>query len=93
MDFKAHLFICTNKPDKEGKCGSKGSEKLRDELKARCKEAFGKTGEYRVNSSGCLGHCERGITAVIYPQGKWFFELTTDDGDLLFEEFKKALGK
>lgn len=89
--MKAHLFICTNKPDKDGKCGSKGSEELRAELKQRCKEAFGKNLDLRVNSSGCLGQCERGITAVLYPQGKWFFELNKKDGDILFEAVKEAM--
>lgn len=91
--MKAHLFICTNRPDIEGKCGSKGSEDLRSELKHRCKEVFGKSDDLRINSSGCLGFCERGITAVLYPQGKWFHELTQKDGDLLIDEVSKALKK
>lgn len=89
--MKAHLFICTNKPDKEGKCGAKGSEELRSELKQRCKEAFGKNESLRINSSGCLGFCERGITAVLYPEGKWFFDLSKKDGDQLFDEVAQAL--
>lgn len=91
--MKAHLFVCTNKPDKEGKCGSKGSEDLRAELKQRCKEAFGKTPDLRINSSGCLGFCERGISAVLYPEGKWFFDLNKKDGDQLFAEVTKAMKK
>ena len=27
---------------------------------------------------GCLGHCEQGITAVLYPEGRWFTHLTTE---------------
>ena len=89
--MKAHLFVCTNKPDKEGKCGSKGSEELRSLLKQRCKETFGKTSDLRINSSGCLGFCERGIPAVLYPEGKWFYELSKDDGDVLFNEVSKVM--
>lgn|SRR5690606_8202616 len=90
MDFKVHLFVCTNAPDRPGKCGHKGSEKLRDELKKRCREAFGNC-DVRVNASGCLGHCEEGITAVIYPQGKWFFHLKPEDNDRLFREVADLL--
>ncbi len=87
---KLHLFICTNSPDKEGRCGHKGSENLKKEVKMACSQ-FGK--EVRINSSGCLGQCEKGIAAVLYPQGKWFFNHTAEDKDfftnLITEEIKK----
>jgi predicted metal-binding protein len=81
--YKTHLFICTASPEKPGKCGHKNSEALRRELKEVCKHEFGK--DVRINASGCLGHCERGINAVIYPSGKWFHELTDKDGAQLLE--------
>lgn len=88
MDFyKTHLFICTNAPDKKGKCGHKDSDNLRKELKERSKDEFGKA--VRVNSAGCLGFCERGIAAVIYPEGKWMLDVTKKDADLIFEEIKR----
>ena len=92
-EYKAHLFICTNAPDKEGKCGHKKSENLRKNLKARAQQDLGK--EVRVNMSGCLGFCEKGIAAVIYPQQKWFFNLSDNkqDEEKLFEELKKALAE
>lgn len=89
--YKAHLFICTNSPEKSGKCGGKGAEDLRKDLKERCKNAFGK--EVRVNSAGCLGYCERGIAAVIYPQEKWYFDLTKHDADFLFGKVCKQMKK
>ena len=85
--YKTHLFICTNSPDKDGKCGSKGAENLRKSLKESCREEFGK--DVRVNSSGCLGHCEQGIAAVIYPQGDWLLELKEKDQDLLLEAVRR----
>lgn len=87
-EYKAHLFVCTNAPDKEGKCGHKNSENMRRSLKERCAKEFGK--DVRVNMSGCLGFCEKGIAAVIYPQEQWFFNLTTQDEDLLFNAVKDA---
>jgi (2Fe-2S) ferredoxin len=91
MSYKTHLFICTNASDKPGKCGSKGSEGLRRNLKERCAEKFGKS--MRVNASGCLGHCERGIAAVLYPKGDWFLDLTPADEDRLFKAVVEEMGQ
>ena len=88
---KLHLFICTNKPDSKGKCGSKNSERLRHEVKELCRDKFGK--EIRVNSAGCLGLCELGINAVLYPEGRWFHNLTDQDGKSLFKAVKESFNK
>lgn len=87
IGYRTHLFVCTNSPDKESKCGGKGSEHLRKELKDLCKKEFGK--EVRVNSSGCLGHCEHGICAVIYPAGEWLLDLKKKDTDFVMEKIRK----
>ncbi len=79
--YKTHVFVCTNGSDKPGKCGNKNSEALRQELKQKCKGLP----DVRINSSGCLGFCEKGIAAVIYPQAKWFFELTDADCEKLLQ--------
>lgn len=92
MSYKKHLFICTagHDPNSQGnpkKCGGKGSDKLRAELKETCKNLYGK--DVRVNSAGCLGYCEKGITAVIYPQNEWFYELTDQDSSKLLDALEK----
>lgn len=90
--LKSHLFICTNGPDKEGKCGHKRSEQMRRTLKERCAaEPWGK--DIRINSSGCLGECEQGIVAVMYPLTQWYFELKDTDGETLFQAVKNAVEK
>lgn len=91
MDFKAHLFICTNSPEKSSKCGSKNSEELRRRLKKRANERWGKS--VRVNASGCLGHCENGIACVLYPKNKWFLDIREKDEDKLFEALEKAVAE
>jgi (2Fe-2S) ferredoxin len=91
MEYELHLFICTNEKQKGDSCGPKGSIELRDELKKRLKEKYGK--RLRVNASGCLGPCEKGINAVLYPQGKWFHFLTLKDVDMLEEYMIQEMEK
>lgn len=71
--YDAHLFVCTNRrPDghRRGSCAARGSEGLRDYMKARAKELG--IANLRVNSAGCLDRCELGPCLVIYPEGVWY---------------------
>ena len=71
--YATHIFVCTNRrPDNHprGCCAVRGSEKLRDYMKARAKEL--KIPGIRVNSAGCLDRCEFGPAMVIYPEGVWY---------------------
>lgn len=80
--YERHVFVCTNERPAghpRGCCKGKGSEKLRDYLKARAKEAG--LGRVRINSAGCLDRCELGPTVVIYPEGVWYSPKTTADMD------------
>ncbi|MGE3757182.1 MAG: ferredoxin [Pseudobdellovibrionaceae bacterium] len=91
---KVHLFICTNSPDKKGKCGYLNSEKLRKRLKERISDETDWSKEdVRVNASGCLGQCENGIAAVIYPKREWFFHLeeNSDSEDKIWKALTKAV--
>ncbi len=87
--IKKHLFICTNGADRPGKCGIKNSENLRSQLKDLCKKQSWSS-SVRVNSAGCLGTCEKGISAVLYPEGKWFFHLTESDVQKLYTELESV---
>ena len=80
--YEAHVFCCTNERPAghpRGCCKAKGSEKLRDYMKARAKE-FGLS-RVRINTSGCLDRCELGPTMVIYPEGVWYHVETREDVD------------
>ncbi len=71
--FTTHVFVCGNRrPEghERGCCASKGSEKIRDYMKARVKE-LGLKG-VRINQAGCLDRCELGPCAVLYPEGVWY---------------------
>ena len=71
--FACHVFVCTNRrPEghKKGSCAARGSEHLRDYMKARAKELG--IASVRINSAGCLDRCEFGPTIVLYPSGVWY---------------------
>jgi (2Fe-2S) ferredoxin len=84
LHFEAHVFVCCNRrPDghPRGSCAAKGSERLRDYMKARAKELG--IPSVRINQAGCLDRCELGPCVVIYPDGVWYRVQTTEDVDLV----------
>lgn len=92
--YEAHVFVCCNRrPDghRRGSCAAKGSEGLRDYMKARAKE-LGLKG-VRVNMAGCLDRCEFGPTVVIYPEGVWYKIETKQDVDEVLETHLLAGGR
>lgn len=87
MYYRAHLFVCCNRrPDghPRGSCAARGSETLRDYMKARAKQ-LGLKG-VRVNLAGCLDRCELGPCMVIYPEGFWYKIESTSDIDTILEQ-------
>jgi (2Fe-2S) ferredoxin len=84
--FDFHVFACTNRrPDghKRGSCAARGSEKLRDYMKARVRELG--LERVRINTAGCLDRCELGPCIVVYPEGVWYRVRTTEDVDRVLE--------
>lgn len=79
--LKLHVFVCTNKKANGECCADKGSQKLRDELKARMAQLPESQNKIRINASGCLGKCEEGIAIAIYPEGQWLTNVQTTDLD------------
>ncbi len=92
--FQHHVFVCTNRrPDGHvrGSCAARGSEKLRDYMKATAK-ALGLQ-SIRINTAGCLDRCERGPCIVIYPEGIWYRVDTPADVDRVLQEHVQAGGR
>ena len=84
--YRAHVFCCTNERPEghpRGCCKHKGSERLRDYMKARAKELGLK--DVRINTSGCLDRCELGPSMVIYPEGVWYTVRTREDVDEILQ--------
>lgn len=93
--FDAHVFVCCNRrPDghPRGSCAAKGSERLRDYMKARAKE-LGLAPRVRVNMAGCLDRCEHGPCIVIYPEGIWYSVGSTADVDRVLIEHVQQGGR
>jgi (2Fe-2S) ferredoxin len=87
--LNAHLFICCR--EREGNkacCSKKGAESLFEELKSWVKSE-GLKAKIKVSKSSCLGHCEEGITACLYPQNQWFTHIKKDN----LEDLQKMLTK
>ena len=94
LHFEAHIFVCCNRrPDghSRGSCAERGSERLRDYMKARAKE-LGLPG-IRVNTAGCLDRCEQGPCVVIYPEGVWYKIETNADVDAILERHVRDGGR
>jgi len=79
-----HLFICTRQREDKPSCGGKDSAELVKILKTKVKDA-GLKPSHKVTASGCLGPCAFGISAVMYPEGDLYTELTLDDAEKLFQ--------
>jgi (2Fe-2S) ferredoxin len=84
---EVHAFVCTRVKEGGESCGPKGSAELRERLKKWVKTE-GLKGRVKITASLCLGHCEKGITVCIYPQGKWYFKV---DKDSDFENLQKEI--
>ncbi len=85
--FRRHLFICINErtpDDPRGCCRAKGSEAVAEALK-KAAHARGLKRIVRVNKSGCLDQCARGITVVVYPEAVWYGGVTLEDVDEIVE--------
>jgi (2Fe-2S) ferredoxin len=92
--YRVHVFCCTNERPPghpRGCCKEKGSEKLRNYLKARAKEEG--LCNVRINASGCLDRCELGPAMVIYPEGVWYRYETASDLDEILERHVKHGGR
>ncbi len=84
--FEFHVFACVNRrPDehKRGSCAARGSEKLRDYMKARAKELG--VPNVRINGAACLDRCELGPCVVVYPEGVWYRIGSTADVDRVLQ--------
>jgi (2Fe-2S) ferredoxin len=81
--YKKHIFVCTGT-----KCAPESSPSLYEWLKIRLKELNLHVGETRIQRSQCqcLGVCEGGPLAVIYPEGIWYHHLDVPKLERVIQE-------
>ncbi len=70
--FRRHFFVCTNKRDGRPACEDHGAKDALARVKAAVNAlpAAERAG-VRLSSAGCLGRCDHGPVAVVYPEGEW----------------------
>jgi (2Fe-2S) ferredoxin len=87
--YDIHLFVCTNQRElpKTG-CGDLGSMDLLATLKKEISQR-NLQNRIRINKAGCLSMCEKGPAMVLYPHGKWFFNVKPEDLSEILNEISK----
>jgi (2Fe-2S) ferredoxin len=86
--FERHVFVCENRRPPghpKGCCAERNAAAVAGRLRELAFEA-GLKGRVRINSAGCLGHCERGLTLVVYPEAVWYGNVTPADVEEIFRE-------
>ncbi len=85
MPYRRHIFFCVNRrEDGQPCCAEHGAEEAWAYAKARVKE-LGLEG-VRVNKAGCLGRCDEGPVAVVYPEGVWYTYVDREDVEEIVRE-------
>jgi NADH-quinone oxidoreductase subunit F len=84
-NFRAHILICTGTG-----CTSSGSFAARDALVRELKKA-GLENEVNVVETGCMGRCDLGPVALVYPDGTFYRSVVAADvPKLVAEHFVKG---
>ena len=82
---RTHVLLCTGTG-----CTSSGSLAARDALRAELKKN-GLENEIRIVETGCMGRCDLGPIALVYPDGTLYKGVNVADaGELVREHFLKG---
>ncbi len=81
--YKRHIFVCTGT-----KCAPESSSSLYEWLKGRLKELNLGQGSERTQRTQCqcLGVCEGGPLAVVYPEAVWYHHLDQEKLERVIQE-------
>jgi len=93
--LSAQLFICTSctyKKDNGEMSSEEDAKKLRKDVKTKIAECFNRE-IVRVSACQCLGECENGIAAVLYPSGDWKLNLRPENQEELLKAIKDKVSK
>lgn len=86
--YNKHIFFCNNiRADNTACCAQHGGQKMYRYAKDKCRDE-GKlgAGKIGVSESRCLGRCEFGPVAVVYPDNIWYqYNNKTDIDEIIIE--------
>jgi len=85
---KRHFFVCVNERAPGAAlpcCAHRGGWAVYEALLNAVAQS-GLSREVWVTRTGCLVHCNMGVTAVLYPEGIWYGNLTPTDVPELVHE-------
>jgi NADH-quinone oxidoreductase subunit F len=77
---RAHILVCSG-----AACVSSGCREIRDAIVIKVKE-FGLQDEISVIETGCIGACDLGPLALVYPEGVLYQKLKPEDAEEIVEE-------
>ena len=81
MDLcRAHVLVCAG-----AACVSSGCRDIRDAIVVKVKE-YGLQEEVAVIETGCVGSCDLGPLALVYPEGIFYQKLKPEDADAIVGE-------
>jgi NADP-reducing hydrogenase subunit HndC len=78
--FRSHVLVCAG-----AGCVSSHSLAVAEALESAISDG-GLAEEIKVVRTGCMGSCDLGPVAVIYPEGVFYQKLTVDDVGVIVEE-------
>ncbi len=82
-----HILVCSQSrpPDHpKGSCHGRGSKAVIEKFTAEF-EARDLWGRFKLNTTSCLGVCEHGPAALVYPEGTMYGKLTAEDVPKIIE--------
>jgi Ferredoxin len=78
---KYHLFLCSSSRINGQQMGACHSKKSVDLVKKFIEEIEERelSDDVMITNCGCLGMCTTGPVAVIYPEGTWYGDISSED--------------
>lgn len=78
--YRSHVLVCAG-----ASCVSSGSHSVSEALEAAISR-HGLSNEVKVVRTGCMGSCDLGPVAVVYPEGVFYQKLTPEDAEAIASE-------
>lgn len=77
---RSHVLICAG-----AACVASGATELQRRMQAKVDD-LGLDAEISVYGTGCVGTCDLGPVAIVYPEGTFYVRLKPEDGETIVEE-------